>query len=145
MTDAITGTISNQTYNGSITSIASGSARTSAPKQEMDSEMFLKLLITQMQNQDPSNPMDSSQMVQQTSSLAQMEQLTEMSDLTSESFGLQMRNAAAALIGKQVSYTDADGKDITGTATAVSYKDSTPKVTVNGVQVNLDVISGVTN
>jgi flagellar basal-body rod modification protein FlgD len=55
-----------------------------------------------------------------------------------------MRTAAAAMIGKQVSYTDADGKTVTGTATAVSYLGSVPKVTVGGVDVALDAISGIT-
>lgn len=56
-----------------------------------------------------------------------------------------MRIAAANLVGKQVSYTDADsGGSVTGTASAVSYANSVPTVTVNGKEVALDVISGIT-
>lgn len=116
---------------------------TRAPKQAMDSEVFLKLLVTQLRNQDPSSPMDTNQMISQTTQLASMEQLTSLTTLNEENFSLQMRMAASALVGQQVSYEGADGATVTGTATAVSFVDSVPKVTVNGVDVLLDVISGV--
>lgn len=144
MTDAITGTLPASTA-ATGASIYTGSASAGAAKQEMDGDMFLKLLITQLSNQDPSSPMDSAQMVQQTAALAQMESLSKLTDTTSESFGLQMRIAAANLIGKEVTYTATDGTEITGVATAVSYKGNVPQVTVNDKQVNLDIISGVKN
>jgi len=43
--------------------------------QELDEEDFLNLLLTQMQNQDPLSPMESSQMMDQISSMNQVEQL----------------------------------------------------------------------
>jgi len=43
-----------------------------------------------------------------------------------------------------VSYLDADGVEHTGTATAVSYKDAVPTVTIDGKAVALDKVSGVT-
>jgi len=115
-----------------------------APKQTLDGDVFMQLLVTQLRNQDPSSPMDTNAMIAQTTQLAMMEQMTLMTKTTDENFGLQMRTAAANLIGKEVSYTDADGKTITGTATAVSYLGSVPKVTVGGVDVALDKISGIT-
>ena len=36
---------------------------TRAPKQAMDSEVFMSLLVTQLRNQDPSSPMDTNQMI----------------------------------------------------------------------------------
>lgn len=42
---------------------------------EMGQETFLKLLTTQMQNQDPSAPMDNQQMIQQLTSFSSLEQL----------------------------------------------------------------------
>lgn len=115
-----------------------------APKQEMDGELFLSLLVTQLRYQDPSAPMDTSQMIAQTTQLAMMEQLTAMSTTSEEHFSLQMRTAAASLIGQEVSYTNADGEEVTGIATSVSYKYGVPQVTVDGVDVALDAISGVT-
>jgi len=115
-----------------------------APKQTLDSDVFMKLLVTQLRNQDPSSPMDTNAMISQTTQLAMMEQMTALTKTTDENFGLQMRTAAANLIGKEVSYTDADGKTVKGIATSVSYLGSVPKVTVGGVDVALDTISGIT-
>jgi flagellar basal-body rod modification protein FlgD len=104
----------------------------------------MKLLVTQLQNQDPSSPMDTNQMISQQTQLAMMEQITNQTTTGNENFSLQMRIAAAGMVGKQVSYTDAStGLPVTGTATSVSYADSVPTVTVNGKEVDLDVISGI--
>ncbi|QOD05756.1 flagellar hook capping FlgD N-terminal domain-containing protein [Pseudarthrobacter sp. BIM B-2242] len=118
-------------------------APTRAPKQSMDGEMFMQLMIIQLKNQDPSAPMDTNAMMAQTNQLAQMEKLTEMAGTSSQDFSLQMRSAAAALIGKSVTYTGPDGAEVTGTATSVSYSGSVPQVTVNGRTVALDAVAGV--
>jgi flagellar basal-body rod modification protein FlgD len=116
----------------------------SAPKQEMDGEMFLSLLVTQLQNQDPSSPMDTNQMISQTTQLAMMEQITALTATGTENFSLQMRMAAAALIGQDVSYTGTDGTTVTGVASSVSYSDTVPQVTIDGIPIALDAISGIT-
>jgi flagellar basal-body rod modification protein FlgD len=132
-------TVQNVTTTG--TSLWSTPA-TSAPKQTLDSEVFLSLLVTQLRSQDPSSPMDTNEMMAQTTQLASMEQLTALTSLQQEGFGLQMRTAAAALLGSEVSYL-VDGKAVTGTATAVNFSSSTPTITVDGVEVALDAVSGV--
>ncbi|UWX97546.1 flagellar hook capping protein [Arthrobacter zhaoxinii] len=118
-------------------------ATTRAPKQTMDSEVFMHLLVTQLRNQDPSSPMDTNEMISQTTELASMEQLTSMAKMDEENFSLQMRIAAAALIGQTVTYTDGDGVAVTGTAKSVSYASGVPTVNINGEDVLLDQISGV--
>lgn len=138
--DGITGSVDQAAQAAAL------AATTTAKKsQTMDSEVFMKLLVTQLQNQDPSSPMDTNQMISQQTQLAMMEQITNQTTTGNENFSLQMRIAAANLVGKQVSYTDAStGTAVTGTASAVSYANSVPTVTVNGKEVALDVISGIT-
>ncbi|WP_280680059.1 flagellar hook capping FlgD N-terminal domain-containing protein [Cryobacterium sp. CG_9.6] len=114
-----------------------------APKQTMDSEVFMSLLVTQLRNQDPSSPMDTNQMIAQTTQLAMMEKLNSLATTNEENFSLQMRMAAASLVGQDVTYTDADGVAATGQATAVSYAGAVPQVTVNGQTIALDAISGI--
>ena len=120
--DGITGSVDAATQAAAVAQNAS-----TKKSQTMDSEVFMKLLVTQLRNQDPSSPMDTNQ-----------------TTTANENFSLQMRIAAANLVGKQVSYTDAStGTAVSGTATAVSYAKSVPTVTVNGKEVDLDVISGI--
>ena len=140
MTNAIDAIVANS----SVTVPATATTATNASKQKMDGEMFLQLLVAQLRAQDPSSPMDTNAMMTQTAQLASMEQLTTMSNLTQESFSLQMRMAASNLIGKEVGYIDTDGTEKKGIATAVSYADSVPTVTVGNKSIRLDAISGVT-
>jgi flagellar hook assembly protein FlgD len=114
-----------------------------APKQVLDSEVFLKLLVTQLTNQDPSSPMNTNEMISQTTQLAMMEQMTALTDTSSEAFALNMRQAATAIIGQDVSYTDAEGKTVTGTVTKVTFAGPIPQVSIGDVTVALDAITGI--
>jgi flagellar basal-body rod modification protein FlgD len=136
--DPITGT-SNAASTGGI----SATPPTRVPKQSLDSEAFMNLLVTQLRNQDPSSPMDTNQMIAQTTQLAMMEKLTNMDSTNQENFALQMRMAAANLVGHTVSYIDKDGASKTGLASSVSYEGSVPVVTVGDQKIALDSISGV--
>jgi len=142
MVDAITGTISSTPPVSSTGLYTNQVARD--PKQTMDSEVFMHLLVTQLRNQDPSSPMDTNQMIAQTTQLAQMEKMTQMAETSTEDFSLQMRIAAASFVGKQVTYTGKDGVTVTGVASSVSFAGAVPTVSVGGVNVPLDLVSGIT-
>src|SRR5512139_2560768 len=82
----------------------SGMYATSAKKtistgdeQTLDKQAFLALLVAQMRYQDPTSPMDTTEMMAQSTQMASMEQLTAVADTTRESFALQMRVAASAM------------------------------------------------
>ena len=116
----------------------------SAAKQSLDKEAFLALLVAQLKNQDPSSPMDTSEMMSQTTQLSTMEQLTAMSDTSRESFALQMRIAASGLVGQTVSAIDSEGATYEGTASGVSFAGEVPTVTVGGKTFSLDSVSAIT-
>jgi flagellar basal-body rod modification protein FlgD len=118
-------------------------APTKAPTKTFDSGMFLNLLVTQLRNQDPSSPMDSTQMISQTSQLASMEQLTSLTKTSTDGYTLQMRSAAANILGKSVSYTDSEGVPQTGVASAVSFSGDTPMVTVGKDTVKFSDLTGL--
>jgi len=79
-----------------------------ASKTQVDYQSFLKLLVAQMKNQDPTNPMDSTQYMAQLASFSQVEQSVQMNtklDLMLQSSALAQ---ADALIGRTI--TSADGE-----------------------------------
>ncbi|MBT0993072.1 flagellar hook capping protein [Cellulomonas sp. DKR-3] len=131
------------TYATAATGYGAAST-TSASNDTLDQQAFLELLVAQLRNQDPSSPMDSSQLMAQTTQLATMERLVEISDTSRESFALQMRVAGASLVGQTVSWTDADGTVQTGVVDAVSYAGAVPTVTVGGEEIPLDQVGTVT-
>ncbi|GGC01627.1 flagellar hook assembly protein FlgD [Cellulomonas carbonis] len=110
-------------------------------KKTMDSEVFLSLLVAQLRYQDPTQPMDTSDMMNQSTQLASMEQLTSVASTTRESFALQMRVAALGLIGQDVSFTDASGITRTGVAESVSFAGEVPMVTVGEWTIPLDQVA----
>jgi flagellar basal-body rod modification protein FlgD len=136
---AIPTTTATPVQSTSLTSTAS----TRTPTQDYNSQMFLKLLTTQLANQDPSSPMDSTQMISQTSQLASMEQLTNLSTTTTDSYSLNQRSAAANLIGKTVSWTDSSGVAQTGTASSVTFSTDGPTVTVGSSTVAMSDLTGI--
>ena len=113
------------------------------PVQSMDSDVFMKLLVTQLKYQDPGAPMDTNQMMAQSVQLSMMEKMTELSSGAKESFSLQMRTAAAQIVGSDVAYTLPDGTTGSGVASAVSFATGTPLVTVGAAKVPLDSLTGI--
>jgi flagellar basal-body rod modification protein FlgD len=110
----------------------------------MDSEVFMSLLVAQLKNQNPSAPMDTNQMMSQTIQLSMMEKMQELTTNSKEGFSLQMRQAAAQLIGHSVGYTLDDGTTGTGIASSVSYSGAVPTVKVGELSIPLDSITGLT-
>ncbi|WP_250447937.1 flagellar hook assembly protein FlgD [Actinotalea sp. C106] len=123
------------------TSLHSTATPATEAKKEMDSEVFLALLVAQLRNQDPTSPMDTTEMMAQSTQLASMEQLTALTDTSRESFALQMRVAAAGMVGQEVSFVDADGVTQTGIADSVSFAYEVPQVKVGEWTIPLDAVS----
>jgi flagellar basal-body rod modification protein FlgD len=141
--DTVTGTVSPQATAATQAAAQAQAAR--APKQTMDSDVFMSLLVSQLRNQDPSSPMDTNEMISQTTQLAMMEKMTELTATSTENFSLQMRIAAAAIVGKEVSYLDAaTGLPVTGTADSVSFAGAVPTVSIAGKDIPLDLVAGIT-
>ena len=123
---------------------ASQASAVRTPSQSMDANVFMSLLVTQLKNQNPSAPMDTNQMMSQTLQLSMMEKMTELTTNSKEGFSLQMRTAAAQLIGHSVGYTLADGTTGTGIASSVTYAGSVPSVMIGDLAVPLDSVTGLT-
>ncbi len=124
-----------------VTQFGSGNQPVRAPKQAMDGEMFMHLLVTQLANQDPSSPMDTNDMIAQTTQLASMEKLNMLSATQDVSLAIQQRTAVSGLLGQQVS---SGGKEpITGIVTAVSFAGVDPVVTVDGKQIPYSQIASI--
>ncbi|MEQ8708125.1 MAG: flagellar hook capping FlgD N-terminal domain-containing protein [Rhodospirillales bacterium] len=86
---------------------ASTKAQTSKLKLTDDFDTFLTLLTTQLQNQDPLEPLDTNQFTQQLVEFASVEQLIDQSASLEDLISLQEENrqiGAAAYIGNTIEY-----------------------------------------
>jgi len=108
-------------------------------KGELDQADFMNLFITQLRNQDPTNPMDDSAMMEQTATFSQVELLSSIEENIStlangsESVNSQqLMMSASGYIGKLVEFKG-NNTYLTGGAAAVSFEcDEAPfKTTVS--------------
>jgi flagellar basal-body rod modification protein FlgD len=65
---------------------------------------FLNLLITQLRNQDPSNPVDNNQMTAQLATLSQLQQMENLNSSFAKILLTEQMNQATALIGHNVAF-----------------------------------------
>ncbi|SDF10364.1 flagellar basal-body rod modification protein FlgD [Blastococcus fimeti] len=86
---------------------------------QMGKDTFLKLLVAQMRYQDPSKPVDSSQMIAQTATFTQVEKLEQLATLSATSLILQEQATAGALVGREVTYTNTNGEKVSGLVSSV--------------------------
>jgi flagellar basal-body rod modification protein FlgD len=92
---------------------------------------FIKFMVTQLQNQDPTAPTDSNAMLSQLTSIGQLQSATDMDTALKGMVQQSSIGSAAAMIGKPVQGRDSTNATLSGTVTSV-------QVTTNGVNLQLD-------
>ncbi len=97
-----------------------GSARSSNDFRDVNLDDFLKLMITELQNQDPLSPMDNSQIVQQMSQIREISATNQLVETLDSLLTGQNLGTASALIGREVSAMADDGKAVEGVVDRVS-------------------------
>ncbi|MGY3031117.1 flagellar basal-body rod modification protein FlgD [Bradyrhizobium sp. USDA 4354] len=100
---------------------SSSTGTTSATSSNsVDYNTFLQLLVAEMKNQDPTNPMDTSQYMSQFAQLSTVEQAMQTNSKLDALLSSQSLSQANGLIGKTVSFTDATGASFSGKVVSVS-------------------------
>ncbi|MEQ8824462.1 MAG: flagellar hook assembly protein FlgD [Filomicrobium sp.] len=116
-----------QNESSATTSNASSTTSTSSAA-DVDYEMFLQLLVAQMENQDPLNPAESTEYVAQLATFSQVEQTIQSNAKLDELITSLSLSQSDAVIGRTV--TSADG--------SVSGKVQSVKVTNEGLVAYLE-------
>ena len=128
---AATGTTGTTTTN--TTSTTSTKSSSSLGKDD-----FLKLLVTQLQTQDPMNPMDDTQFI------SQMAQFTSLEQMKNMNTSVQMTQATS-YIGKQVTWDNDQGVEQTGVVKSVRMVNSEPKIIIGDQSIALAKITSVSD
>ncbi|EMK6262338.1 flagellar basal body rod modification protein [Campylobacter coli] len=130
-TNTNTAATTTSTSTTSDTSSTSSSGLVSNPNATLDKDAFLKLLLIELQHQDPTDPMDSDKMLTQTSQLSALEmqqntnttmqKMVETMQLLSNSFSTSMSTSAIGAIGKMATVLDNKIK-LTGSDEVIALK-----------------------
>ena len=118
----------------------SKSLASKAPSNQLDKEAFLKLLVTQMQNQDPLEPTTDTEFVSQLATYSQLEELQNLSSTTTNS-------QALGLVGKNViiKTLNSSNNEVTfsGVVDFVTYTNGKAELSVNGNLYSIDDLYSV--
>ena len=106
---------------------------------------FLQMLITQLQNQDPMNPTDSNQILQQISEIRNIQSTSDLTtSLNSVALG-QSLTTASSLIGKQVQGLAADGTKVSGPVDSVSVSNNAAELNIGSQTLSLSSVTAVSD
>ncbi len=113
-------TTSSPVSNASTAGGASTSAAATNPLDSLNTQDFTKMLVAELQNQDPTNPVTNSELMQEVSQIRSI-QATDGLTGTLQSVLLGQSVATAGnLIGRAVQGKDTQGNDVSGTVRSVS-------------------------
>ncbi|MHC4561705.1 MAG: flagellar hook assembly protein FlgD [Planctomycetota bacterium] len=105
---------------------------------------YLKLLTTQLSNQNPMEPMDNDEMASQLAQLSQLEQIEIISSNFKTLLADQQKGHAAAMIGRQVTfYAEGETSPRTGEVQSVDLTGDEPQLAVDGYLVPVDGILNI--
>ncbi|HED9870810.1 TPA: flagellar basal body rod modification protein [Campylobacter jejuni subsp. jejuni] len=147
-TATTSGTTSSGSTSGTTrTDSNSSSGIVSNPNATLDKDAFLKLLLIELQHQDPTDPMDSDKMLTQTSQLSALEmqqntnttmqKMVETMQKLSDSFSTSMSTSALGAIGKMATVSDNKIK-LTGADELIALKMYLPEDSdENGVTLEI--------
>jgi flagellar basal-body rod modification protein FlgD len=106
-------------------------------------ESFIKLLVVELQHQDPMDPMNNQEILQQMSQIREIESNQRLTD-TLESVMLgQTVSTAAALLGQTVSALSDDAEWVTGEVDKITIEDGIPKLHIGDDIVDLKNVSEI--
>ncbi len=107
----------------------------------LDREDFLKILITQLTHQDPTQPMEDREFIAQMAQFSTLEQMVNMGDDIGRVSGLIAKSHALGLLGRVVTLTAGEEK-VTGRVDQVQGHE-VPQILVNGKLYDFSSVDSV--
>lgn len=134
---AVTAVANNTDYSTTTSTSTSGT-------NGMDKDAFMKILITQMQNQDPTKPMDDTQFISQMAQFSSLEQMTNVNTGLDILTQMQTTTQALTLVGKTVSLKVSGSTDpVSGKVDSIKFEGGVPKLVVGGKEYDLSSVLSV--
>ncbi len=123
------------TFNKSIT------VNGRQPSHELGKDDFLKILITQMSNQDPTNPLENTEFIAQMAQFSSLEQMTNMAQSFERLTTMINTTEAQSALGRtvEIDLGDTTAKGVVEATT----RGANPQVKVNGMFYDMSKVRAV--
>lgn len=106
----------------------------------IDQEGFIKLFLTQLQFQDPLEPVDNREFLAQLAQFSNLEQSRQLSLNTESLLTMSSASQALSLLDRPVDVVQEQGSSVSGTVKAVQFTAAGPELTV---QTSAGVLTGI--
>ncbi len=106
--------------------------------REVDLDQFLQLLIAELQNQDPLNPLENSEILQQISQIREISATNKLSETLDSVLLGQNMSTASSLIGKRINALTDDARNIEGVVERVSVVVDSNDGSTRTIRVHVD-------
>lgn len=110
---------------------------------KLSSKAFLQLLVAQLRYQDPSKPVDTSAFMNETATLTQVQSSEQTAQVSLDMLTAQRAQTASSLVGHTVSYTAANGSQVTGYVSSATISTAKPTLRIGTVDVDLSQVQQV--
>lgn len=98
---------------------------------QLSQEDFMRILLAQLQFQDPLKPMDNQEFVAQLAQFSGLEINRQQSEKIDQLLAMQSVDQSVGIIGKSIEVQTATGGSTLGSVIAVSFRTGEPRLTVN--------------
>lgn len=119
-------------------------AKKNGASKELGQDAFMMLMMEQLKHQDPMNPMDNQQFLQQQAQFTQLNEIQKISENMNVNNQIMQ---ASSLIGKEVTLTDPNDvtKKIKGTVASANFSGTSATVSVDGKEYPIGYVLKVAN
>jgi flagellar basal-body rod modification protein FlgD len=146
--NSLTSTQSTQAYQssgtGSTENTATEDTGDAVKKNDLGKEQFLELLVTQLKNQNPMEPMKNKEFMGQMAQFNSLQQMQSLNSTMEKFINYQQLTQAGSLVGKKVEVLDSQtGESVAGVIEKVNITEDAPKFSINGSEYELGSIQEV--
>src|SRR5262245_46937300 len=132
-------TLNSASQTGNSSSSQSGQNGFAA----LTSQDFLKMLITELKNQDPTQPVSNSELLQQLSQMQALQSNVELKSTLQDFANNQQVASGASFLGKLVTGTDANNNPVSGVADSVFLQNGTLMIGVGSSSISVANVTGI--
>ena len=110
---------------------------------KLGQDQFMQLLIAQLKNQDPMDPVSQEDSIAQLAQFSTLEGIEKLNANFASFMKLSQLTEGAGLVGKNVEWLDADGVRQQGVVESVSVDGGDLQVEIDGAKISIDNVTAV--